>query len=746
MKIFTKLLFCLVLVGFPRLLFTQNCEKLIWSDEFNGTSLDLSKWNYDLGNGCPDLCGWGNNEEQYYTDATDNVSVANGLLTITAKNDTLGGMAYSSGRITTKGKADFRYGRIEASIRLPETQGLWPAFWMLPTDNVYGEWPKSGEIDILELLGDKPHEVLGTIHTGLPWTFVSEIYELDSTVSFADTFHTFSLTWDMDTVRWFVDGNMYHEVVSDSLSPWPPFQEDFHLLLNVAVGGNLPGFTDSTTVLPQVMEVDWVRVYNSPERLVVRGEQPVEGETGMRYSTFAMDGATYTWTAPAGASIVSGQGTSAINLDWGCTPGDLLLEIQTDCDTVMLTYAVNQFAELDISGANTLAQNQGAATFSIPPVAGANYTWIVPGDAIIISGQATNEITVDWGCAGGEVIVEAAGTCTSLRDTFAVNLETYTLTGLAAVPANATGRKYSINDIPNATYVWTVPADASIIAGAGTSEITVDFGTQGGDVSVEVTNACGPITYVIAVRIDAAAIYCDFDGTDKDWGVFGGTVFEKVANPNPSGINTSNNVGQTRKDPGAQNWGGIFADLGGEMDLDANSFLHMKVYAELAGVVKFKVEDQTTGVAPVEIDVPHDSVDKWVTMIWDFTGHPAETYDRIALFFDFGDTDTSYWYFDDVIGRSSASTVSVEKPIYNPIQVYPNPNNGKIQVDMKGLFLGTDAYDLQILGLNGQVFLQERKFANTQQFELDTQALPSGTYILRFLGKDLQYVKTIVKQ
>ena len=735
---FTVLIFITFNLG------AQDCQKLIWSDEFDGIGLDLTKWSYDIGNGCPELCGWGNNEQQYYTDASENVSVGNGKLTITAKEDTLGGMLYSSARISTKHKADFRYGRIETSIKLPETKGLWAAFWMLSTDESFGDWPKSGEIDIMELLGHQPSQVLGTIHTGLPWTFISEAFSLPSEESFADTFHIFSLEWAADTIRWFVDDIQYHEVTSDSLHPWLPFQEDFHLILNVAVGGNLPGFPDETTVLPQTMEVDWIRVYSAPENLRIFGEQPVPGALSMTYHTFDITDANYNWTVPAGSSIVAGQGTNEIIVNWGCEAGDVLLELQTDCDTVVLHFTVNDFTEVTVDGVTTVIQNQTGIGYSIPEIDGGNYTWAIPGDAIIASGQGTPYILVDWGCAPGDIIVEGIGTCGDFSDTISVALENYGITGFAFVPENAEGQTYSIKTIPDASYAWSVPDDATIVSGQATNTITVDFGIQGGQVSVDVTNSCGTETYALEISINPAFIYCDFDGADLNWGVFGGSIFEKIPNPFPEGINLSNHVGKTRKDPGSQNWAGLYADLGGELDLVAKPLMHMKVYSENIGIVKFKIEDQSTGTEPIEMDLDLDITHEWVNLIWDFTGHPENTFDRIALFFDFGGVDTSYWYFDDVIGWSS-EVLSTGQLTIPGIQVYPNPTSGNMTIDLKNIFPLNASFEVQVIDINGRVVLEDKKTITTGQFILNIENLPPGNYFLGLKSENTQYIKKIIK-
>jgi beta-glucanase (GH16 family) len=252
-----------ILLTITRPVMAQTYE-LVWSDEFDGASLDLNKWEPQIGNGCPSLCGWGNNEEQYYR--AENATVTGGLLTITAKEENFGGMDYTSARLRTKNLGDWKHGRFEMRAKMPIGQGLWPALWMLPTNDVYGGWAASGEIDILEYLGHQPARAFGTLHYGGSFpanTFTSNAYNLPSG-DFNASFHTFVLEWDECGMRWSIDGFQYQVQKSwwtDGFSYPAPFDQLFHFLLNLAVGGNLPGSPDQTTVFPQELVVDYVRVY-----------------------------------------------------------------------------------------------------------------------------------------------------------------------------------------------------------------------------------------------------------------------------------------------------------------------------------------------------------------------------------------------------------------------------------------------------------------------------------------------------
>ncbi len=234
---------------------------LVWNDEFSANTLDLSVWNQEIGNGSN---GWGNNELEYYTNSTKNTFLSNGNLVIEARKETTGSFNYTSGRMTTQGKKDFRFGRIDIRAKLPVGKGIWPALWMLGSNiNTVG-WPASGEIDIMELIGTYPSRVHGTMH----WKPVSGTnvnkggsYDLSSG-NFSSKFYVFSIIWEEDKVRWYVDDQLYFTFTkADVGAANYPFNASEFFLFNVAVGGNWPGPPDASTIFPQRMFVDYVRVF-----------------------------------------------------------------------------------------------------------------------------------------------------------------------------------------------------------------------------------------------------------------------------------------------------------------------------------------------------------------------------------------------------------------------------------------------------------------------------------------------------
>ncbi len=229
----------------------------VWSDEFSSDgSPDANKWSYDIGGN-----GWGNNELQYYTDGS-NAAISTGILKITAKRENYLGKQYTSARMVTKNKADWLYGRFEISAKLPKGRGTWPAIWMLPTDNVYGTWPNSGEIDIMEHVGYDLNNVHFTLHAfsfyGANGKGASKIIPTAT-----DDFHTYRLDWAPYGIRGYFDNEKIFEYLYNggTSSIWP-YDRKFHMLLNIAIGGNWGGAQGvDDTIFPATMEIDYVKVY-----------------------------------------------------------------------------------------------------------------------------------------------------------------------------------------------------------------------------------------------------------------------------------------------------------------------------------------------------------------------------------------------------------------------------------------------------------------------------------------------------
>lgn len=239
---------------------------LVWQDDFNGDTLNTNDWNYEK-----HAPGWVNSELQEYTDSTDNISVKDGNLVIKAiKKEKDGKDYYTSGKITTQDKKTFKYGKFEIRAKTPKGKGLWPALWMMPNDeSLYGQWPKCGEIDIMEVLGHEPEKAYGTIHYGEPHAEQQGTYTLENG-TFADDYHTYSVEWEPGEIRFYIDGNLYHKVNDwftkveggDEVTYPAPFDQPFYLQCNLAVGGSWPGNPDENTDFNNAeLKVDYVKVY-----------------------------------------------------------------------------------------------------------------------------------------------------------------------------------------------------------------------------------------------------------------------------------------------------------------------------------------------------------------------------------------------------------------------------------------------------------------------------------------------------
>lgn len=279
--------------------------ELVWSDEFNGNYLDTNTWNYEIGTGS---WGWGNNEQQYYTDR--NIKVSNGTMKITAKREDYGGMKYTSSRITTKNKKNFKYGKIEARIKMPKFKGVWPAFWMLGANQDSVGWPKCGEIDIMEAINDE-NLVYGTLH----WFHDPGNNNADSgsSVAVADRteYHVYGVEWTADKLRWYVDGKVYRtmDVSNDSFSE---VRKEYFVIFNMAIGGQWPGYDIDETAFPATMEVDWVRAYKKVEETTTKYTGPMITVTEDAVETCSEKWGSYFGSGWAGASGTSKSTDKAV--------------------------------------------------------------------------------------------------------------------------------------------------------------------------------------------------------------------------------------------------------------------------------------------------------------------------------------------------------------------------------------------------------------------------------------------------
>lgn len=277
---------------------------LAWSDEFNGTSINTSNWKYETGGD-----GWGNNELEYYTNRSENARIENGNLVVEARKENYNGMNYTSARLKSQGLKNWTYGKVEARMKLPAGQGVWPAFWMLGENISQVSWPKCGEIDIMEHINNES-AIHGTIHWDSTGNNTHAQYGAASPNIDVTQYHVYSIEWDASSIKWFVDGTQYLEAnIANNINGTEEFHKPFFILFNLAVGGNWPGNPDGSTPFPAKMYVDYVRVYQHGD-----------------------NNPTPAPTAPAVPSELSAAASnqSSINVSWNASSGATGYDLKVD--------------------------------------------------------------------------------------------------------------------------------------------------------------------------------------------------------------------------------------------------------------------------------------------------------------------------------------------------------------------------------------------------------------------------------
>lgn len=281
---------------------------LAWSDEFNGTSINTSNWKYESGGD-----GWGNNELEYYTNRSENARIENGNLVIEARKENYSGMNYTSARLKSQGLKNWTYGKVEARMKLPAGQGVWPAFWMLGENISQVSWPKCGEIDIMEHINNES-AIHGTIHWDSTGNNTHAQYGAASPNIDVTQYHVYSIEWDASSIKWFVDGTQYLEAnIANNINGTEEFHKPFFILFNLAIGGNWPGNPDGSTPFPAKMYVDYVRVYQHGDN------NPTPAPTAP--------------AVPSGLSAAASN-QSSINVSWNTSSGATGYDLKVDNNVI----------------------------------------------------------------------------------------------------------------------------------------------------------------------------------------------------------------------------------------------------------------------------------------------------------------------------------------------------------------------------------------------------------------------------
>lgn len=310
--------------------------KLVWADEFNESAIDMSKWKFETGPTDETL--------HYFTDHPENTKIVDGKLQIIALEEEFEGFNYTASLLKTEDIYNFRYGRIEASIKLPQTTGFVPAFWLLPQDSKYGYWPWSGEIDVMEHPTNQD-KIYGTCHTWQYSYFTGSMQPAGGNIKVTDSeteFHIYAVEWTPDKIDFFVDDQKYYTFDNElsGFKEWP-FDQPFYIILAMGVGGGWVGPPDGSTVFPAIMEVDYVRVYQDLNDVLISGEDYLPRyNKSSTYSLPNIEGANYLWNVTGDAEIVSGQNTNSITVDWKNFSGNVEAEITSGDSTYNYDFPV----------------------------------------------------------------------------------------------------------------------------------------------------------------------------------------------------------------------------------------------------------------------------------------------------------------------------------------------------------------------------------------------------------------------
>jgi beta-glucanase (GH16 family) len=638
---------------------TSSDYQLVWSDEFDGashssnggngdftvasTGLNLDKWNIETGYG-PNNDGWGNNESQLYTNSSDNIRVENGSLVITARcNDGVCGVrdgSVTSARITTKDNFEFRYGKVEARIKVPAGRSAWPAFWMLGSSFPETAWPASGEIDIMEVF-QGTGESINTTHSTLHWqddstgnhTYQGEKHTLDAPLS--DDFHTWTLEWDETRINAKIDDISYYTKTLDS-SSMREFLKSYFLILNVAVNGNLGGEPEAIITTPQEMLVDWVRVYQKSVPTSASLGDSTGGST-LAYSEIVTSGQ-------------QGGNTVVVNTQ------SQDVEPLEDDDVVKMDFMDNRVSSAGLiqasSTATAAAYDSGAAfKFVSADLSCFSHISVSLNN---ISMPGINDLRLEIVDAKNMQLAANANIGTA-----SVQLANYTPS------TNGNWRTYQIPlsafmgvDMDDVVYLgfWN-PMDASNNLLAGTLYFdAINFSGA----SANCYGGDGGNVGVVALPVDFEDTSLTYTWTDFD----GGDV-EVVANPQPSGINTSATVAQMVKD-GGRIWGGSSLALDTAIDFTLGEAFKMKVWAARSVPVLLKLEGSD---ANAEVTVPHSGGSAWEELSFDFTGNTSSLGEvkKVTVIFDNGvlgdhSNNPNDWlfYFDDVTQSSGGGGGAAE--------------------------------------------------------------------------------------
>lgn len=650
----------------------QNFIDLAWSDEFdvNGAP-NPDNWGYDLGQS-----GWGNNEVQNYTNLAQNARVENGVLIIDALK--INGN-WTSARLKSQGKKNFTYGRIVFRAKLPLGIGTWPALWTLGESISTIGWPACGEIDVLEHVGRDPGVILSAIHT----TSSSGNTVNKSTTQVANhatAFHTYELRWTPEKLEFLADGVLYYtyQPATKNSATWP-FTSPQFIIMNIAMGGTLGGPTIDPALTAARMEVDYVRVYQSFTDTKLEGPNILEkNQQGVKFKTNKLDGASYSWSLPADASIASGDGTNEITVNWGSTEGN-----------VTSTVVVNNQQYEKAIAVTHVAKPQGTTFSVLKPDFGIDWKDIDPANEFSFTEAIQNEVQIQY-----NVTVPSSNKGIEGKFFRTVDMRDHSLLKVRMKSFNESGSlnaRIDLSDITNQVTSKTPVFNLTPLIDDGEYfTYAFDFNEQ---------NQWMGITGVVnASRIDKLYLYLDF-------GVFGSVGKDSVWIED-IWMETPALVSAVPKRPSHL----VAKQVGQQLTLmwqdNATDETGFTLYRSLTPVGEFeKIDESPPNTTSLELNTT------------------AETryYYRVKSFNDLGESEYSNPAETELV------TTLPEDMIEESIQIFPNPAAQEFFIQSKQ----QDKVAFELVDVLGRKITSLIDVLPAEEVRIDCSQLPRGTYLVR---------------
>ena len=763
------------------------CEKLVWQDEFNGPTLDPTKWEREVNGN-----GQGTGQLDYATDRPQNAYLENGNLVLKLIKEEYKGLHYTSARLRTYKKLDTQYGRIEARVKGVYSQGNGFAFWMLGSDYETVTWPKCGEVDIFENTGRLPGHNIGTAHFAGPdgRDAISQgSYDLPAGQRWADDFHVTGIEWSPTYIKWYIDdpNKPYHVLdLTNPINGYRPFNRPFFVLLSIGMGGSYSGPPDATTVTPMTATIDYVRVYKGDYSTYVSGDDRVyRGEQGKPYAINTVNDGTnkYAWTVPAGASIVAGQGTGTISVDWGANSagGPVSVQVTSGCNSAPKSYALNVTTEAPFVADKVFENFESPPAFTYTTITG-TLSKGVPNPLVnsvnpspkvgkyLRNAGALYDVIgmqhVDASPAGDFVIGQrrilmdvytdaAPGTRVSL------NFENSKAANAGNYP---TGRYANFEAVTTKQGTWeTLEFNYTGSPDAGTGASNVD---QWILLFAPVTNS-GNVFYYDNLRtgrpggpprvLDTRVLQ-NFDGNDQLTKDFANGQYTVQANPAPGGVNTSATVAKYVRDAGTAYDALVYKTLAitdGRPFRLGTSTVAMDVYSDAPVGTRLSLNFEISSIANgsnypqgryANFEAVTTKQNQWETVTFALSSVPDRgasdaAVDKLVLLFNPVTNTGNTYYLDNLRINSTAPKESLvlanvledydandlltlnaagTTGTYSPKIANPKPNGVNPSANVaKYVRNATAQYDFLILNKNAAVLNAKALRTRQQKFALD---------------------------